>query len=181
MHPPIPVFVAGTKPEMPYLAERMMTKKETKKSFLPPPSNLLKLQFFFSFPHFIDIYQVSLKSTFLTNLYTYSPSAIMFKNQIYTTYINAQPKKNLSSYLLSRHVQAREPKKYFCVNKTVSWVYSDMLPFHIQKVQHLDQKNQVVEKLQIPSSWWKFLPEYALDHMAKIPQNLLTHCLAFWW
>lgn len=37
MHPPTPVFVAGTKPEMPYLAERMMTKKETKNpSSLPP-------------------------------------------------------------------------------------------------------------------------------------------------
>lgn len=29
MHPPTPVLVAGTKPEMPYVAERMLTKKET--------------------------------------------------------------------------------------------------------------------------------------------------------
>jgi len=57
MYPPTSVSVAGTKPEMPYSAERMLTKKEKKKILSPLPSNLLKLQLFLRFPHFIDIYQ----------------------------------------------------------------------------------------------------------------------------
>lgn len=95
MHPLTPIFVAGTKPEMPYLAELMLTKKGNQKSSLLPPSNLLKVQFFLHFPHFIDIYQVSLKSTFLPNLHTSSPSAIMFKNQnIYHMYQCSAKKTN---------------------------------------------------------------------------------------
>jgi len=78
----------------------------------------------------------------------------MLKNQnIYHIY-ECSVEKDLSNYLLSRHLQAREPNQYFCADKTeeqVPRVYSEVSPFHIQKVQCLNHENQVVNKLQTPS------------------------------